>query len=177
MGPRLPLSFCACKTAWLAPEILVSMGPSPHLRFLHAKQRHLDQLRSLYGTQTTPVVLCIQNSVISTRNTSLYGSQTSPVIFCMENSMPSIRIISLNGSQPSSAVFACETATFGPEQQVSKGPRHPLSFCACKTAWLAPVILVSMGPSPHLRSLHAKQRHFSLHADPRLPVQFTSPHE
>ena len=34
-------SFVAlpCKTATLASELLVSMGPSPHLRFLHAKQR------------------------------------------------------------------------------------------------------------------------------------------
>ena len=40
MGPRPHLSFCACKTTWLA---LVSMGPSPHLWFLHAKQRILDQ--------------------------------------------------------------------------------------------------------------------------------------
>ena len=29
----------ACKTATLAPELQFSMGPSPHLWFLHAKQR------------------------------------------------------------------------------------------------------------------------------------------
>ena len=39
MGPRPHLSFCACKTTWLASELLVSIGPSPHLWFLHAKQR------------------------------------------------------------------------------------------------------------------------------------------
>ena len=43
MCPRPYLSFCACKTACLAPELLVSMGPNPHLWFLHAKQRILDQ--------------------------------------------------------------------------------------------------------------------------------------
>ena len=32
----------ACKTAWLASESLVSMGPSPHVWFLDAKQRLLD---------------------------------------------------------------------------------------------------------------------------------------
>ena len=37
------MSFCAWKTATLAHELLVSMGPSPHLWFLHAKQRLLDQ--------------------------------------------------------------------------------------------------------------------------------------
>ena len=33
----------ACKTAWLASESLVSMGPSPHVWFLDAKQRLMDQ--------------------------------------------------------------------------------------------------------------------------------------
>ena len=32
-----------CKTASMGPELLVSMGPSPHLWFLHAKQRLLGQ--------------------------------------------------------------------------------------------------------------------------------------
>ena len=40
IGPRLCF---ACKTTWLASELLVSMGPSPHLWFLHSKQRLLDQ--------------------------------------------------------------------------------------------------------------------------------------
>ena len=33
----------ACKTAHFGPEFQVSMGPTPHLRFLHAKQRVLAQ--------------------------------------------------------------------------------------------------------------------------------------
>ena len=33
MGPRHPLSFCTCKTAWLAPEILGSIRSSPHRCF------------------------------------------------------------------------------------------------------------------------------------------------
>ena len=33
----------ACKTAHFGPEFQVSMGPSPHQRFLHAKQRVLAQ--------------------------------------------------------------------------------------------------------------------------------------
>ena len=43
MGTRPHLSFCACNTACLAPEILVSMGPSPYLWIFHAKQRLLGQ--------------------------------------------------------------------------------------------------------------------------------------
>ena len=41
--PTHDLSFCACTSACLASELLVSIGPSPHLWFLHAKQRLLDQ--------------------------------------------------------------------------------------------------------------------------------------
>ena len=39
MGPRHDLSFCSCTTACLASEKLVSICPTPHLWFLHAKQR------------------------------------------------------------------------------------------------------------------------------------------
>ena len=113
MFPTHELSFCACTRACLASEILVSTGPSHHLWFLHAKQRLLDQHTSLYRSQTSPVVLCIQNSV------------------------PSIRITSLYGSQPSSVVFTFKTAHYGPEILVSMFPTHDLSFCACTTACLA----------------------------------------
>ena len=43
MGPRHDLSFCACSTASLASELLVSIGLCRHLWFFHAKQRLLDQ--------------------------------------------------------------------------------------------------------------------------------------
>ena len=52
-----------------------------------------------------------------TRINSLYGSQTSPVILCMQNKVISIRITSLYGSQPSFVIFACKTATLGTELQ------------------------------------------------------------
>ena len=109
MGPGHHLSLFACNTAYFAPELLVSMGPCPHLRFLHAKQRLLYRISNLYGSQISPVVLCMQNRVISTTITSLYRTQ------------------------PSSVVFTCKTHTFGPEKHVSMGPRHHLSFCACNT--------------------------------------------
>ena len=43
MFPTHDLSFCAYSRACLASDLLVSMGPTPHLWFLHAKQRLLDQ--------------------------------------------------------------------------------------------------------------------------------------
>ena len=98
MNLRLHLSFCACKTTRLASEILVSLCPSPHLWFLLAKQRFRSRITSLCGSQTSPMVFCIQNSDFSTRIASLYGSE------------------------PSSVVLAFKTATLGPEKLVSIGP-------------------------------------------------------
>ena len=151
MGPTHHLSFCACNTAWLAPELLVSMdpsplsvvfackiatfgaelqvsmGPRPHLWILNAKHRLLDQndkslwdpaltcgfwlqtsvfwyrIISLYGSQTSPVTLCMQN--IGTRFSSLYGSPTSPVVLCTQNNVLHFWFTSLYGFQPLSVFF------------------------------------------------------------------------
>ena len=92
----------------------------------------------------------MQNNDFWTIITSLNDTQTSPVVLCMQNSVISIRNTSLCWSQPSSVVFACKTATFGPELEVSMGTRSLLSFCARKIAWLVPEIVVSMFASPHL---------------------------
>ena len=163
---------------WLAPELLGSMGPSPHLWFLHAKQRHLDQnykslwvpdiacssvvlsihnsdimfrITSLYGSQISPVDLWMENNVLISRKKLVYLSQPSSDVLCMQNSVISTRITSLHGSQPWFVFFfACKTATLGPELQVSMGPRLHLWFFSFKTATLAPELQVSMGPSPHL---------------------------
>ena len=163
MGPRHDMSFCAWKTAWLAPELLVYMGPSPHLRNLHAKQRLLDpnnkslwvpdltcpfvhakhlDLRqkiksilvpavicgfsmqnsnfrtrptSLYGSQTSSVVLSTHNSVLCTRINRLYWFQLSPVVLCIQNSGFRTRITSLCGCKTPPLVSECKTASSGPE--------------------------------------------------------------
>ena len=81
MGSWPHLCFFVFKAATLAPELQVSMGPSPHLWFLHAKQDFWIWIINLYGSQTSPMVLWMQNSVISSRNTSLHGSQTSSEVF------------------------------------------------------------------------------------------------
>ena len=95
----------ASKTAHFGPEFQVSMGPSPHLRFLHAKQRVLAQnYKSLWVPDLTcPFVQ--SNGVICTRISSLYWFQPSPVVLCMQNSVLSIRITSFHGSQPSCVFF------------------------------------------------------------------------
>ena len=63
----------ACKTVTLGPELQVSMGPSPHLSFFcNHNSVIMSRINSLYGSQTSPVVVCMQNNEISTRITSLH---------------------------------------------------------------------------------------------------------
>ena len=132
-SPCVPDFICRCewKTAWLSSDLLVPMGPSPHRCCLHLNKDFWSRIISLYLSLTSPVVLCLQNSVISIRITSLCGSHTLPV------------------------VFAFKTAWLASEILVSMGPIPHLSICSCKTAWLASDLLVSVGPSPHLWFLHA----------------------
>ena len=81
---------------------IVSMGPNPHLWFLHVKQRILDQNFQCLWLPALICCFCMQNREVWTRITSLYGSQTSPVLLCMQNSVIFARISSLYGFQPSS---------------------------------------------------------------------------
>ena len=91
---------------------------------------------SPHGSQILPVVLCMQNNVISIRNTSLYGSQPSSVVLLIQNGDFSITKTSLYGSQPSFVAIVFKTAALGPELQVSMGTRLRLLICECKTACL-----------------------------------------
>ena len=105
----------ACKTAHFGPEFQVSLGPSPHLRFLHTKQRVLSQnYKSLWVPDLTyPFVQSKRPDLHQNIKSILVPAHFSD--FCMQNSVISIRITSLHGSQPSRVVFGCKTASFGPE--------------------------------------------------------------
>ena len=73
------------------------------------------RISSLYGSQTSSVILSTHNCVLNTRIKRLYVFQPSPVVLCIQNSDFSTWIASLYGSQTSSVFFACKTAPFGPE--------------------------------------------------------------
>ena len=160
LAPESLVSMCPSPHLWVlhSKQRLLEQNykslwvPDLTCRFVRAKQR--DETQALW-VPALICVFCMQNSDFWSRITSLYGSQTSPVVLCMYNIVLSIRITSFYGSSPSSVDFDCKTASLGTELYVCMCPRPHLSFCACKTAWLA---LVSMGPSPHLWFLHAKQR-------------------
>ena len=67
MGPSLHLWFCAFKRATLTPELQVSMGPSPHLWFCAFTTATLSpELIVSMGPRPSPVVLYMQNCVICT---------------------------------------------------------------------------------------------------------------
>ena len=134
MGPRHHLSFCACKTACLASEILVSIGPSPHLLFLHAKQRHLDQT---YKSLRVPDLTCRFVHAIQRNYHQNYG---------------------IYESHPLSVGFACKTATLGLELQVSVGPRPHLWFLHAKQRLLDQNNKSLWVPDITCRFVHAIQR-------------------
>ena len=76
----------------------------------------------------------MQKSVPSIRNTSLYASQPSSVVLCIQRATlgPELHV----SMGPSLHLWLCaiKRATLGPELHVSIGPRPHLSYCACKTA-------------------------------------------
>ena len=79
----------------ISTSTLVSMGPIPHLWFLLANQRFWTKIACFYGSQTSSVVLSAHYSVPSTRIKRLYWFHTSPVVLCMQNSVPIIGITSV----------------------------------------------------------------------------------
>ena len=129
MGPRHNLSFCACKTAWLAPELLVSMCPNPYLRFLQGKQRLLVRNCNSLGSQTSPHILCMQKSVFCSRMTSLNGFQPSSVVL-----RPDLQVCIC--PRPHLLFWAHITVCLAQEYQDYMGSSPNLWFCACKTATL-----------------------------------------
>ena len=87
MGSSPHLCFCACKTTWLMTRIKSLYGSkTPHLWFLHVKQRLLDQNNKSLWVPDMTCGLCMQNSVITIRITSLNGSQPSSVVLSIQNS-------------------------------------------------------------------------------------------
>ena len=115
MGPRPHLWFYACKTAFLASELLASMGSRPHLWILDANQRLLDQNSKSLWVPSLICGFCIHNSDFWSRITSLCWSQNSPVVLCMQTTVIIIRFPCLYGSQSSSVLFGYKTAVYGTE--------------------------------------------------------------
>ena len=113
MGPRPHLSLCACKTTRLTSELLVSMGPSLHLCFLHAKLRLYDQ-----------------------NYTSLSDPSLISCFFCIHNSLIIPELIVSMGPRPPLSLCACKTTRLSPELLVPVGPSPHLWFLHSKQRFL-----------------------------------------
>ena len=77
MGASTHQWFSTFKIANLGPELHVSVSPRPHLSFCAMQNSVIiARIASLYGSQTSPVDLCVQNSdCLGQEYTSLYGFQ------------------------------------------------------------------------------------------------------
>ena len=84
---------------------------------------------SLYGSQTSPVSLCMQYSVISTRMTGLYGFRPSSAVLYIQNS--GFRTIETNNADVNQAILHAQhdRLCLGPIGTCSSGPKvavlHP----------------------------------------------------
>ena len=140
-------------------ELLVSMGPSPLLWFCAFKTATLaPQLQVIYGSQTSPVDLCMQNSMPTITSASHYGSQTSSVDLCKQNSLLSTRLTSFYWSQTSrvdlcklNSVFSTRiTSQYGPRSHLwFLHPKRKLQHQNCMSLWV---------PDLTCDFVHAKQR-------------------
>ena len=153
MGPRPHLSFCACKTAWLAPENNVI---SIRITSLYGSQisPSFFAFISFIGSQTSPVDFWMQNSVLISRMTLVSWSQPSSVVLCIQNSDFSIRN---TGPSPLLWILHAKQRLKDLNYKSLRVPDHTYGFFTFKTATLAPQLQVSMCSSPYLRVLHAKQ--------------------
>ena len=128
---------------------------------------------SLYGSQTSPVVVCMKNSLFRirmtsplrfqptsvvlclqyidfrTRHTSLYASQTSSVVFSTHNSVLSSRIKRLYWFQPSSVALFMQNSVISTWITSLYGSQHSSVVFACKTTPFGPESQVSMCPRHH----------------------------
>ena len=152
----------AFKTAPLAQGLPVSKGPSPSCVYCIQNSDISIRIKSLYGSQTSPVDLWMQNSVLRSRMTLVYWSQPSFVVWCIQNRHFSIRITSLYGSQtspvdlwmqnsvlrsrmtfvywpqPSSGVLCIESSDFSIRITSLYGSQHSFVAFENKTALLGP---------------------------------------
>ena len=164
MGSSPHLLFCTCKTTTLAPELLISMCPRLHLYGSKTSSVYLCEQNSLlstkvtipYGSQTSPVDLCMQNRVLSTWITSLNGSQTSSVHLCKQNSVLSTKVTGLHVSQTSSVDLCMQNKVLS--NIFSMGTRPHLWICANKTASLDQNYKSVWDPDLICGFIHTQQR-------------------
>ena len=145
-GEETPPVVSACKTATSGQESVVSMGPIPHLSFLHAKQRVLDQnYNSLWIPDLTFRFVHAKTAWFPPEWQVYMGS--SPHMWFQHAKQ---RILYWNKKYLS---HRCNLSFCASNQsdlhQNDKFIMVP-ALISCKTATLRPDLQVCMGPRPHL---------------------------
>ena len=123
----------ACKSATFGSDFQVSIDPSLRLLICEWNRVLRSRMMLVYCSQPSSVVLCIQNSDFSIRITSLYGSQTSPVGLWMQNRVwidPEWRLPI--GPSLNLWFWALKTATLASESIVSMRPSRHLCLLRAK---------------------------------------------
>ena len=150
MGPWLHLWFCACKTGCLVSELLVSMGPSPHVWCLDAKQRLMDRNNnSLWVPDITCRFVHAKRRDLHQNDKSIWVPAFICVFFHAKQRLYDQTYKTVWGPDLIYG-FCMKTSNFCTEIACLYGSRTHLWFSACKIPCLASELLVSMGPSPHL---------------------------
>ena len=91
--PDLTCHFVHAKQRDLHQNIKLTWVPASICCFVHAKQRFWSRITSVYGSQTSSVVLSTHNSVLSTRIKRQYGFQPSPVVLCMQTATLALELL------------------------------------------------------------------------------------
>ena len=123
----------AFKTATLWTRIKVSMGPRLSSVDLWMQNSVLRSRMTL--VYWFPAFICgfvhSKQRDFNTRITVSYGSQTSPVVLCIQNNvtLASELLVLSMGPSPHLWFLHAKQRHFRPELQVSMGPRPHLFFC------------------------------------------------
>ena len=133
------------------------MCSSPHLWFLYANQRLLEQNYKSMGPRLR-LLICECKTACFAPELRLSIAPSLHLWFCAFKTATSASelLVSMGCSQPSSVVLCIQNSDFSIRITSIYGSQPPFVFFACKTATLGRTLQFSMCPRPHLFFLHSK---------------------
>ena len=145
MGSSLHLWFCAFKTATLGEKLQVSMGPRPHMWFSACKTACLaSELLVSMGPSPHVWFLDAKQRDLRQNDKSIWVPALICAFFNLQNSDFRTRLTSLYGSRPHLWFWGHITACLAQEEKDSMGSSPHVWYCEWKSATLAHEIQVSV---------------------------------
>ena len=150
MGPSTNLWFCAFTTATLWPELIVSMCPRPHLSFCACKTTWLAPVL-LVSRGPRPHLSFCASKTMWLASELLVSMGPSPYLRFLhaKQRLKDPNYMSLF-VQTSPMVFCIQNSDFSTRIASFYGSQASFVVFACKTATFESELQVSMGPRPHL---------------------------